>query len=112
MSTFQDVDIKSIDINDLATYRRGRKEIVMDDLLTNSEAAALLRVQPQTLRKWRLTGRGPRFIKLAGPYSRALYVRADLEAWIQQHMYASTAEQHARAAGACAIRRGTDRTDR
>ncbi len=34
------------------------------DLLTESEAAAFLRLQPVTLKKWRFRGRGPAYVRL------------------------------------------------
>jgi len=48
-------------------------------LLTETEAAALLRLAPATLRGWRCAGRGPGFVKIGG---RVCYRRADLEAFI------------------------------
>lgn len=55
----------------------------MLDLLTTAEAAALLRVQPVTLRQWRHRGRGPRFVRL-GPSasSHVRYRRGELERWL------------------------------
>lgn len=35
----------------------------MADLLTTKEAAAMLGIKPQTLRKWRMKGYGPRPVK-------------------------------------------------
>ena len=53
------------------------------DLLTISEAAALLRAPVATLRYWRHLGTGPRSFRLG---RRVLYRRDDIEAWIQsQH---------------------------
>ncbi len=43
------------------------------------EVAAQLSVTPATLRKWRLQGRGPEFIR----YGRAIrYLAASVESWI------------------------------
>jgi excisionase family DNA binding protein len=54
------------------------------DLLTEDEAAALLRVEPQTLRLWRATGRyGLPFVKV-GRCVR--YRRCDLEKWIESRV--------------------------
>ena len=54
------------------------------DLLTEVEAAALLRVKPDTLRQWRT---GKRHAGKAPPYfqrgkGRVLYLRKDLERWL------------------------------
>lgn len=38
--------------------------VLMDKLLTTEEAADLLSVKPQTLRKWRMDGQGPEYYKL------------------------------------------------
>lgn len=52
-----------------------------DDLLTEVEAAAILRVAVQTLRNWRWRGEGPRFRKIGLRLVR--YARADLQAFIE-----------------------------
>ena len=49
------------------------------DLLTISEAAALLRAPVVTLRYWRHLGTGPRSFRLG---RRVLYRRQDLYAWV------------------------------
>jgi hypothetical protein len=53
-----------------------------DDLLTEDEAARLLRVAPRSLRRWRAIGTGP-------PYTRAgrrvLYRRAAVLRWLQDN---------------------------
>ena len=49
------------------------------DLLTISEAAALLRAPVATLRYWRHLGTGPRSFRLG---RRVLYRREDLYAWV------------------------------
>lgn len=36
----------------------------MEDLLTEREAAEILRLKPTTLKKWRVKGRGPAFLRL------------------------------------------------
>ena len=52
-------------------------------LLTSPQAATWLNVKPQTLRKWRCQGKGPRFVRLGtGRQSPAAYRLADLEAWL------------------------------
>ena len=49
------------------------------DLLDTGEAAAYLHLSPRTLERYRVTGEGPRFLKLG---RRVLYRRADLDTWI------------------------------
>lgn len=48
-------------------------------LLLTPEAAALLRVAPQTLMNWRISGKGPQFCKVGG---RVLYETASLEKFV------------------------------
>jgi hypothetical protein len=63
-------------------------------VLSTSEAAALLRLQPQTLRVWRSRGGGPAFVSLGtGTHSnRIRYTRASLEAFISQRQFGSTGD--------------------
>lgn len=77
----------------------GRKEAPgpeSHEYLTTREAARLLRVQPQSLRRWRCEGRGPQFVKV-GP-SRVLYRRATIENYLAEREFVSTADQAAVAA--------------
>ncbi|KDC32839.1 DNA-binding helix-turn-helix protein [Bordetella bronchiseptica F4563] len=57
--------------------------------LTNSEAAAYLRLSPRTLEKLRVLGGGPRFRKFG---RRVLYGLSDLEAWADDHSYGMTSD--------------------
>jgi len=50
------------------------------DLLTPHEVAALLRVHPQTLRRWRADGEGPAYLMLSERVLR--YRREDIDAWL------------------------------
>lgn len=50
------------------------------DLLTESEAAAMLRVRAVTLKRWRRERKGPRFVRL-GP-TRVRYRRTDIDSWL------------------------------
>jgi excisionase family DNA binding protein len=55
----------------------------LPDLLTITEAAALLRAPVATLRYWRHLGTGPRSFRLG---RRVLYRRDDLQSWLEtQH---------------------------
>jgi excisionase family DNA binding protein len=61
----------------------------MSELLTVSEAAHRLKLSESYLNKARLTGGGPRFVRLG----RAIrYSVADLDAWVQSRGAASTSE--------------------
>lgn len=50
------------------------------NLLTAKEAAEHLRLKPETLKHWRMYGRGPKFLSLGKRSIR--YRREDLEAWV------------------------------
>ncbi len=63
-------------------------------LLSSPETARYLGIKPQTLRKWRLTGHGPPYIRLGdSPRSRVAYRLADLEAWGAARTFRSTAAE-------------------
>ena len=57
-----------------------------------TEAAEILRVSPRTLERLRVTGEGPRFVKIG---RRVLYRASDLEAWADTHTFGSTSEVEA-----------------
>jgi predicted DNA-binding transcriptional regulator AlpA len=59
-------------------------------LLTQREAATLLRLSERTLERLRVTGAGPRYVK-AGRLVR--YREIDLEAWINSRLVVSTSER-------------------
>lgn len=59
----------------------------MSPLLTQREAAQLLRLSERSLERFRLIGTGPRFVK-AGHSVR--YREADLEAWVASRVVQST----------------------
>jgi len=66
------------------------------ELLTTAEAAELLRVDPQTLSTWRVTGHHHDlpFVKMGsgGTGGRVYYRRSDLEAFITRHLFRNTAQ--------------------
>ena len=64
-----------------------------DDALLSKAAAKYLRVSPRTLERWRVEGTGPRYRKL-GPHkrSRVLYLRCDLDEFLNRFTYSSTSE--------------------
>lgn len=49
-------------------------------LMTPQEAAAFLKLYPDTLKKWRRVGKGPKFHKMGSRCIR--YVREELEEWL------------------------------
>ena len=66
---------------------------VPDQLLTTSEAAAIVRLSPRTLERLRVSGKGPRFLKAgSGKRARVLYRARDLDDWLAKFCFASTSE--------------------
>lgn len=61
----------------------------MPTLLTEAEAARILKVAGQTLRIWRLKGKGPEFIKLG---SAVRYDEAEVTRFIEAGRRRSTSE--------------------
>ncbi len=78
----------------------------MDRLLTSAEAAALLRVHPQTLVNWRCKGFGPDWIQVGGAIR---YSAAQLEEWVNAQTRGAQpdgrAEREERARVAIRVRR-------
>jgi len=69
----------------------------MRRLLTEAEAGEYIGgVEPGTMRKWRSTGGGPKFIRIScNPKSIRADVRydiPDLDAWLDERRFASTSE--------------------
>lgn len=63
-------------------------------LLSTAQAAEYLGMQPQTLRKWRVTGDGPPYIRLGdSPRARVAYRLKDLDAWLAARTWRSTAAE-------------------
>jgi len=67
----------------------------LDPLLTVHETAALLRCSVHSLNKWRLTGSGPRFVRVG---SRVRYPRSAIADFIEKSTRVSTSDT----GGACA----------
>lgn len=62
-----------------------------NELLTSKVTAALIGIKLNTLEIWRGQAKGPPFIKLGpSPQAGVRYRRADVVAWIEQRLYAST----------------------
>ena len=70
-------------MDDKKTTRQTRR------LLTTKQAAAYCGLSPRTLERYRVTGEGPRFIKLG---RRVLYDPDELDRWIRSGMRRSTSD--------------------
>jgi excisionase family DNA binding protein len=53
------------------------------DLMTTAEVASYFRVDSSTVRRWRLDGLGPEFVKIGSVYR---YPRLALDEWIAQRI--------------------------
>jgi hypothetical protein len=60
-----------------------------DELLTPDQTSAKVKIAKQTLARWRVEGRGPRFLRLG---NRIFYRPGDLEAWLATCVFSSTSE--------------------
>jgi hypothetical protein len=67
----------------------------MTTLLTSKEYATRLGIRSQTARRQRMTGRGPRFLRLGtGPSGRVYYREEDVLRWLaEQKTFSSTLEE-------------------
>ena len=62
------------------------------NLLKNDDTAKMIGVAPITLRIWRCNGKGPKFRKLGtGRNSPVVYELSEVEAWLAEHTFQSTA---------------------
>jgi excisionase family DNA binding protein len=68
-------------------------DLKMQPLLTQDEAAELLRLSVRTVERLRVSGRGPKFLK-AGKSVR--YRECDLVAWVEARVVGSTSEKEKR----------------
>ena len=73
----------------LQTTNTGTNRSPADDVLKDREAAEYTGCSVSTLAKRRMTGDGPRFIKIGRSIR---YRRGDLDAWLASHMRNSTTE--------------------
>lgn len=58
-------------------------------VLRTADAAKHLGLSASTLNKWRVDGRGPRFVKLG---RSVCYRLTDLDSWLAEHVRSSTSE--------------------
>ena len=71
-----------------------------DEVLTTLQAARLLKRRPETLRRWRVVGGGPPWVRVgSSPRARCLYLRRHIDAWMEQHTFTSTADESVRSPG-------------
>lgn len=68
--------------------------VIATALRNEVQAAAFLGVSPRALQKWRVTGRGPKFLRLSARCIR--YSQAELDRWVEARLCQATA-QYARA---------------
>ena len=66
---------------------RNRSETT--ELLDESSFEAQYGQPRRTLQKWRVEGRGPRFLKVG---RRVFYRRSDIEAWLESCLRSSTSD--------------------
>ena len=55
-----------------------------DEVLTERQAAALLKVGERTLQRWRAEGQGPAVLRLGG--RRLGYLRSDVISWARSQL--------------------------
>ena len=68
----------------------------MKEMLGSAQAAEYLHAARQTLAKWRISGKGPRWAK----WGRSVYYdRADLDAWIEASKRTSTSSTSVTSSG-------------
>ena len=58
------------------------------ELMTTEEVAEHFRVNPSTVRRWRLDGVGPRFVKIGSVYR---YPRGLIDVWVSEQVTERTA---------------------
>jgi hypothetical protein len=61
-------------------------------VITEAEAARMLRLSARTLQRLRLDGNGPEYLRLTPTGSRLGYTPAALQAWLRQRSVTSTSE--------------------
>lgn len=60
---------------------------MVTEILNTKEAAEYVRLGKPTLERFRISGDGPRFLKLGGAVR---YRKADLDAWLESRLTSST----------------------
>lgn len=69
-------------------------ELELKRVLPPRDAGKYIGISPLTLANWRVSGKGPRFIRLSP--RKIVYRVADLELWLGERVFGSTteADQH------------------
>ena len=62
-----------------------------DVILSEEEVSHRYKISQRTLQRWRVTGDGPRFVRVG--LRRIGYQEADCEAWAEARTFASRAEE-------------------
>jgi hypothetical protein len=62
----------------------------MEALISQNEAAKILRLSVRTLERYRIVGGGPRYVKLG---RRIVYRPGDLDAWVASNTVSSTSQR-------------------
>lgn len=68
----------------------GSQEKASSPYLLVEQAADYLRVSKNNLDKLRVSGKGPRFVRLGR--RKVLYRKSDLDKWVEERIYASTTQ--------------------
>ena len=63
-------------------------------LLTSAQTAQLIGLKPQTLRVWRLKGKGPKYIRLGDSLKAPVrYFESAILDWLSARRFSSTTEE-------------------
>lgn len=63
----------------------------MNRMVSTKKAAEYLGITESTLRKWRVSGYGPRYYKISA--NRVVYDLDDLDMWLESRAFYSTTEE-------------------
>ncbi|MCP4600902.1 MAG: helix-turn-helix domain-containing protein [Proteobacteria bacterium] len=67
-----------------------------EQLLNTAQTATLLGIKPNTLRIWRVNGRGPRYFRFGDSLkSQVRYRLSAVESWLADRSFSSTSEETA-----------------
>jgi excisionase family DNA binding protein len=65
----------------------------MNKLLSTKEVAEILGVEVQTIRKWRMDGSSPKYLRYGKLKGRCMYRQEDIQSWIEEKLRISTSEE-------------------
>lgn len=63
---------------------------LLDSLITPQTLAARLGTTERNLSEWRITGRGPKYLRVG---RRPLYIPESVDIWLREQEHGSTAEE-------------------